>query len=307
MRNVRRPENAMHRRFLAAAAAACLAGFGVGASEASAGNCIAGGCHRVITGSKFLHGPVAAEEAGGEGCVACHMPAGQACAAAKAGKFTFKTKKDRLCVLCHERGTATQHTSTRSDCLSCHDPHQSPTKFQLRREVQSKLCESCHRKIVLRIGKSAVLHGPIKEGKCVPCHNPHAADCWRLFPACDTAEADTWGSKENAAYVSLCWQCHPKADLLDPESHRTGFRDGTRNLHRLHVLQKRPPGAHPCKRCHETHAGSEAKLLRDDITTDRGVFSFPVRFKPAGNGGTCSVECHRDFSYDRIMPVNEAK
>ncbi len=97
---------------------------------AAAKTCIAGGCHKALVSPKFLHGPVAAEEAGAVGCASCHVPAGAACAPGKAGKFQLKTKHDRLCLLCHERGTATQHTKTRGNCLSCHTPHgseQSPS------------------------------------------------------------------------------------------------------------------------------------------------------------------------------------
>lgn len=96
-----------------------------GAGAAQAGSCIGGGCHGRMISAKFLHGPVAAEQAGVEGCVSCHQPAGTACTAQKAGAFKFKTDKDRLCLLCHERGTGSQHTRTRGQCLSCHLPHGS--------------------------------------------------------------------------------------------------------------------------------------------------------------------------------------
>ena len=125
----------MNRRALATLAAA-VGLLALAASDAAAGNCTSGGCHRTITGSKFLHGPVAAEDTGGEGCIACHVPAGPPCASAKAGKFTYKTKKERLCLLCHERGTATQHTRSRADCLSCHNPHQSEQSASLLRAGQ---------------------------------------------------------------------------------------------------------------------------------------------------------------------------
>ena len=101
-----------------------------------AASCIAGDCHKKTVSAKFLHGPVGAEQAGGEGCKSCHVPAGAACTATKAGQFKLKTQKDRLCLLCHERGTATQHTRTRKDCLSCHNPHQSELSEMLLRAGQ---------------------------------------------------------------------------------------------------------------------------------------------------------------------------
>ena len=68
--------------------------------------------------------------------MSCHTPSGAACTATKAGQFGFKTKKERLCLLCHERGTATQHTKTRSDCLSCHLPHGSDQSGKLLRAAK---------------------------------------------------------------------------------------------------------------------------------------------------------------------------
>ena len=59
------------------------------------------------------------------GCVTCHVPSGASCSAQKAGAYRFKTKRDRLCLMCHERGTGTQHTRAGSKCLSCHSPHGS--------------------------------------------------------------------------------------------------------------------------------------------------------------------------------------
>jgi hypothetical protein len=89
------------------------------------GTCIEGGCHESIVSTKYLHGPVAAEEAGVEGCASCHVPAGAACSPHKAGTYQFKTKPERLCLMCHEHGTGTQHTRAESRCLSCHSPHGS--------------------------------------------------------------------------------------------------------------------------------------------------------------------------------------
>jgi len=110
-----------------------LAAWALGPTAASAGTCIAGDCHKSIVSTKFLHGPVAAEEAGAEGCVSCHVPSGAACTAAKKGQFAYKTKEDRLCLLCHERGTGSQHTRTRAGCLSCHAPHGSEESHKLMR------------------------------------------------------------------------------------------------------------------------------------------------------------------------------
>ena len=103
------------------------------AVPADAGTCVAGSCHESMMSPKFLHGPVAAEAAGVDGCLSCHVPAGAKCTAAKGGTYKFKTKPERLCLLCHERGTGTQHTRASSRCLSCHSPHGSESGTNLMR------------------------------------------------------------------------------------------------------------------------------------------------------------------------------
>ena len=115
-------------------AAVCAVILGVGLwVPARAGTCIDGGCHQDTVAPKYLHGPVAAEAAGVEGCVSCHVPAGAACTPRKGGRYRFKTRKERLCLLCHERGTGTQHTRAGGKCLSCHDPHGSNSSYKLMR------------------------------------------------------------------------------------------------------------------------------------------------------------------------------
>ena len=123
----------MRMRFTAAIGAAGVCLTIAAAVPAVAGTCIAGTCHESIIAPKYLHGPVAAEEAGVEGCITCHIPGGAKCTATKAGKYRFKTKKDRLCLMCHERGTGTQHTRAGSRCLSCHSPHSSESGSNLMR------------------------------------------------------------------------------------------------------------------------------------------------------------------------------
>ncbi len=116
-----------------AALVLAASGMALISGTAAAGTCIAGGCHKEIVSAKFLHGPVAAEEAGAEGCVSCHVPAGAACTPSKAGQYAMKTKEDRLCLLCHERGTGTQHTRSKAGCLSCHAPHGSEESYKMMR------------------------------------------------------------------------------------------------------------------------------------------------------------------------------
>jgi len=87
--------------------------------------CLTGSCHRELATLKYLHGPVAAEQMGGKGCVACHVPAGAPCSQGRKGVFRKLAPSIQMCEVCHSRGTGTQHSNQKIDCLKCHDPHGS--------------------------------------------------------------------------------------------------------------------------------------------------------------------------------------
>ena len=95
--------------------------------------CLSSGCHQQIAAHKHLHGPVAAEQSGNHGCIACHVPAGQECTQSKKGSFKPLAPSVQMCQTCHSKGTGTQHSSKKIDCLKCHDPHGSDLGIDLQR------------------------------------------------------------------------------------------------------------------------------------------------------------------------------
>lgn len=114
----------MFVRLLVATIVVALFGL-AGRGEAAGPGCLNGNCHQGLTKTKYLHGPVAAELAGGKACVMCHLPAGPACTATTKGSFKLKGKE--ICQACHTKGTGTQHSQAEveSKCLKCHAPHGS--------------------------------------------------------------------------------------------------------------------------------------------------------------------------------------
>lgn len=103
------------------------------AASHAAASCLAGNCHKPLTETKYLHGPVAAELAGARGCETCHIPAGQPCAADAKGTFKSLPEAAQMCSLCHDRGTGTQHSTESINCLQCHNPHGSDKTPTLQR------------------------------------------------------------------------------------------------------------------------------------------------------------------------------
>jgi hypothetical protein len=103
------------------------------ALPARAQTCLTGACHQQIAAHKYLHGPVAAEQSGNHGCTACHVPAGRECSQGKGGAFKPMAASTQMCQTCHSKGTGTQHSAKKIDCLKCHDPHGSNRGIDLQR------------------------------------------------------------------------------------------------------------------------------------------------------------------------------
>jgi len=95
--------------------------------QAGAATCLTSGCHQALTAQKYVHGPIAAEQAGGKGCTACHIPAGKKCSRTQAGSFKPLAEPEKMCQVCHSRENGTQHSAEKTNCLECHDPHCSDT------------------------------------------------------------------------------------------------------------------------------------------------------------------------------------
>jgi predicted CXXCH cytochrome family protein len=140
----------------------------------------------------------------------------------------------------------------------------------------------------------AVLHQPVREGRCGACHKPHASDHPFLLAA--PYPEGTFAVYGSGAY-SLCWNCHDSA--LAEEKYTvssTGFRRGKRNFHYSH-LHKRSGMA--CRACHTLHGGRQAHLIREENPSGGPVWKNGMRFESSLSGGRCIGGCHKDISYSR--------
>ncbi len=245
------------------------------------------GCHQDFdpketeAAGDWSHGPVSAGR-----CIECHSPH------RSPQRFMLKARPQALCLQCHE-GKSPEATRARGEwshgpvasglCTGCHRPHRSPERFLLE-EPGERLCLECHQ----RLGPEAAAargdwqHGPVANGQCVRCHQPHGSQrrfllaappaelclgchaekgpaaarrqgLWLHGPVatgpCTTCHQPHGGPRpafiKAADTVALCTSCHEEAALASNDAH------------------PEPPFP-PCTECHNPHLGSDRLLLNWD-------------------------------------------
>ncbi len=229
------------------------------------------------------------------GCTACHNPHGSSY------KKFFSAEGAALCYQCHPqiedklKSTKSIHPPIKTErgCASCHNPHSSDAPKLLPKQGKD-LCLDCHKDVIKK--NMTVLHGPIKDGKCTGCHDPHGTPNDKLLVK--PYSPDFYVSY-NENEFQLCFSCHNRDLLKFPTTtYATGFRDGDRNLHYLHVNRK--DRGKRCKACHVVHGGENPKLLATTVTF--GKWSLPLNYIKTETGGSCLPGCHQKYSYDRKSP-----
>jgi predicted CXXCH cytochrome family protein len=98
--------------------------------------------------------------------------------AASPARLRLPPKK--LCIKCHRhmssagvsaKGLWLHFPAAKGDCLACHDPHQSPNPYMLRKK-SDRLCVDCHLKdVVVNAESHAKVNGNLND--CLRCHTPH--------------------------------------------------------------------------------------------------------------------------------------
>lgn len=232
-------------------------------------------------------------------CIACHDPHGSP------ARYLLRGEPGKFCVTCHTAigkkvaAAKFQHAPVEKpeSCLSCHSGHTAAAKSLLP-AAGKDMCLRCHTQIAQTLEGKAVLHGPIRNGQCTPCHDPHGSPFEKLLKR--AYPEPLYIQYEKGAY-DLCLGCHQKYLLTYPDTTVfTKFRNGTYNLHYVHVAKTRK--GRTCRICHEPHASNGAHLLSVG-GAGFGVWNIPINFTPTPTGGSCAPGCHSKLSYDRSKPV----
>lgn len=250
------------------------------------------------------------------GCTRCHDPH------ASGHKFQLKDEAPNLCLQCHAEKfnqiTANAKVvhgaiTEAGGCSKCHEPHASKLP-SLQRTTQPGECLSCHDKVLStpdgqKLTNMAALlqqnpdhHGPIREGMCTACHSPHAGEHFRLLAE---EYPPQFYAPFNIDSFKLCFKCHIPDLVLKPSgTGLTGFRNGDKNLHFLHVNQEK---GRTCRACHEVHASKHPFHIRDAVPFGSSGWMLEINFEPTPEGGSCAPGCHQQRSYSRTGAVTMPK
>jgi len=241
-----------------------------------------------------------------DGCLSCHK------AHSSDVPAHLILPPGELCASCHEKQATLAKTATHphsvvlegEGCANCHNPHGSDHEALMKADPIGA-CLACHDKPVERpdgstvdsvaeiLAKGESLHGPVAQGQCKGCHQPHGSDHTFLLVANYTERFyEAYDPKEYA----LCFQCHDDK-LADAPQTRvdTRFRNGDKNLHYVHV--HRDEQGRTCRTCHATHASRNPKHVAE--TVQFGKWQLPLNYAPTETGGSCASGCHRPAYYDR--------
>ena len=240
-------------------------------------------------------------------CTSCHNPHGSPT------EFLLKKKMKELCIGCHAgigkkvADVKVPHKPVMQEggCGNCHSAHYAKAKGLLFAEEKT-VCLTCHgknnlgkpplRNIAKDLDGKKYLHGPIQKGECKACHDPHGSNFFRMLRG--NYPADLYAPYKDGIYEA-CLKCHDKNLLRYPDTTLyTKFRNGNRNLHYVHVVNKK---GRTCRICHQPHASSGEKLISKD-GSKFGEWNIPINFVISPGGGRCAPGCHRAFNYDRDKP-----
>lgn len=255
--------------------------------------------------AQHTHRPVS------EDCSQCHDPHNSD------HPYQLLDEPRTMCLDCHqakreeiESATVFHEALTGPEgCKSCHRTHGSRFPKLLDKPVM-ELCLDCHREpqmrpdgtVVAAVGRelseSKYLHGPIREGDCSSCHNPHGSKNFQLLR--ESYPERFYAPFEISTYT-LCFRCHDARVFTTPRtSTLTSFRNGDVNLHYLHV-NKETKGR-TCRACHKTHASNLPQHMAEKVPF--GGWEIPINYQDRATGGSCAPGCHqaRAYDYESALP-----
>jgi predicted CXXCH cytochrome family protein len=175
-------------------------------------------------------------------------------------------------------------------CTDCHkgdfDNHD---QIAVRLELFSGMCLECHKEI----SGNTYSHAPVAENNCGACHDPHTPPETVFLRNNHPTQFYVDYTKDQ---YGLCFSCHKPELMMYPETaFSTGFRQGIRNLHYLHVNKDKR--GRNCNVCHKVHGSESPKLIAGTVSFHS--WQMDMNFQISEKGGSCAPGCHRPQKYNR--------
>ena len=281
-------------------------------------------CHNDMLEGENVHSPAKKD------CQRCHIANGAEHPLEAVVGFNLKTDVPNLCYECHDPKTESDFVHEpikKGECLTCHDIHNSPNMYLVKKDPVAGLCLDCHE---LNIPEGNMVHGAVTEGNCVGCHNPHEADnaafmktnkLDRLCRSCHRPIRkelkmefihDPFKKKD-------CFACHNGhsskeahlSDLKPRELCLSCHEDTHTEITSAAVVHTAVNETNACLNCHTPHASAEKNILfskeRDVCLSchDKPIATLEGNLEAIGPklkegntihgpiaGGECSV-CHK--------------
>ncbi len=234
---------------------------------------------------------------GENGCLPCHDPH-----SSEEKNLTVKSF-DELCMLCHGKivkASYVHQAITYNGCQECHTPHGSALGKMLKEE-SDQICSGCHS----ILSEEERPHSALLKRGCASCHDPHSSTQSSLLK--QEYRSDLYPGPYEEEKYSLCFSCHDSFLVTGKDLSDTGFRNGSVNLHTVHVLGKvRFTGegltvkgkSRSCANCHDPHGSVQAFSLKRYFECTE-TMCRTITFFPEPDGGRCLTACHERASYTR--------
>ena len=277
------------------------------------GNALCFTCHeefQPIMARKHPHAPAKAS------CTACHN------AHDATQRKLLHAEASALCAGCHPAvGELAARAPVKHDalaqgqkCMNCHNPHAANVE-KLLVQLPFDLCVSCHAVDGLKdeggrsltnfqrwLAENKEWHAPVAAKDCSSCHQPHGGPNFRLLTSAYPPEFYAPYDPRNYA---LCFGCHNDQAVKVAETDSlTGFREGKRNLHFVHV--NKMDRGRTCRACHEVHASKQAHQIRDGVPYGSKGWVLKINYTKTASGGSCARTCHDTKGYERAGPPQRA-
>jgi predicted CXXCH cytochrome family protein len=269
-----------------------------------AGNELCYSCHeefKEIMARRYKHQPAT------ESCLNCHN------AHNSKQKKLLHVELATGCLDCHRpikevvEKSRVKHGALdlKEKCANCHNPHGANVE-KLLIQLPFDMCVGCHSVDDMKdrqgvtltnfkkwLSENRVWHAPVAAKDCSACHRTHGGDNFRMLVAEYPA---TFYSPYDLKAYALCYGCHNEKVVSEPHTRTlTNFRDGTRNLHYVHV--NKADRGRTCRACHEVHAGKQAHHIRDGVPYGAKGWVLRINYTKTPTGGTCAKTCHETKSY----------